>query len=108
MSTTPTPPESEIHDALVDLWVRREPRIRAELVELRELVLAAPEQAQLERAKTIAHDLAGLCGVFGHTSASESAREFELLVSQTPTAIEIHHLLLLINAMERQLFGGSA
>jgi HPt (histidine-containing phosphotransfer) domain-containing protein len=105
MSSTPQSPESDMRDALAHLWARRETRIRAELKELRGLMQGPPGAAKHERAGSIAHDLAGLCGVFGFVDASAAASEFEQLLSQTPGAIEMQHLSLLIDEIERSLFG---
>jgi hypothetical protein len=43
--------------------------------------------------------------VFGFVDASAAASEFEQLLSQTPGAIEMQHLSLLIDEIERSLFG---
>lgn len=82
--------DSGLDDALGELWLRARPRVdaRIDVLELAASALAAGELGEdlRERARTQAHQLAGLLGTLGLPDASPVARRLEHLLADGPTA----------------------
>ncbi|CAB4951313.1 unannotated protein [freshwater metagenome] len=78
-----------LDDALAELWLRARARVDARIDVLDEAAaaLGSPEglpDELRERARTQAHQLAGLLGTLGLSDASPVARRVELLLAQGP------------------------
>lgn len=82
--------DAGLDDALAALWLRARPRVdgRIDVLDEAAAALAAGtlDDALRERARTQAHQLAGLLGTLGLPDASPVARRLEHLLADGPSA----------------------
>jgi HPt (histidine-containing phosphotransfer) domain-containing protein len=81
-------PDPALDDAFAELWLRARPRVDARIDVLDEAAAALAgdglDEELRDRARTQAHQLAGLLGTLGLPDASPIARRLELLLQDAP------------------------